>query len=160
MCVSSEGPHSSAGAEAAAMVVGASYGRDLAPDPTPKDAQISIRSGGPTRHVCEVSCLGAVSGPRSRNGGNRHFAPLCCPSGPTVTFGNLAKVAKSLPNPSWTLGVRFQWLGVPKVPLTHLVYTRCNYRTVGLAITSGEMSAWQGKSSQILDPPVAVLYTN
>ena len=64
MCVSSEGPHSSAGAEAAAMVVGASYERDLAPDPTPKDAQIRIRSGGPTRHVCEVSCLGVGSGPR------------------------------------------------------------------------------------------------
>ena len=64
--------HSSAGAEAAAMAVGACYERDLAPDPTPKDAQIRIRSGGPTRHVCEVSCLGVGSGPRSRNGGNRH----------------------------------------------------------------------------------------
>ena len=57
----------------------ACYERDL--PPTPKDAQIRIQSGGPTRHVCEVSCLGAGSGPRSRNGGNRHFSPLCCPSG-------------------------------------------------------------------------------
>ena len=63
-----EGPHSSAGAEATAMAVGACHERDLAPDPTPKDAQIRIRSGGPTRHVCEVSCLGVGSGPRSRNG--------------------------------------------------------------------------------------------
>mgnify|MGYP004274036279 CR=1 FL=1 len=31
---------------------------------------------------------------------------------------------------SWTLGVRFQWLGVPKVPLTHLVCTRSGYRAV------------------------------
>ena len=31
-------------------------------------------------------------------------------------------------------GVRFQWLGGPKVPLTHLVYTRRGYCTVGLAV--------------------------
>ena len=48
------------------MAVGACHERDLAPDPTAKDAQIRIRSGGHTRHVCEVSCLGVGSGPSQR----------------------------------------------------------------------------------------------
>ena len=34
---------------------------------------------------------------------------------------------------SWTLGVRFQWLGVPKTPFARLVYTRWAYCTVDLA---------------------------
>ena len=35
---------------------------------------------------------------------------------------------------SWTLGVRFQWLGVPKVPLAHLVYTRYTCSAAVLAV--------------------------
>ena len=54
--------------------------------------------------------------------------PSPCSSLDNAIFGIVIFAA------SWTLGVRFQWLGVPKVPLTLLVYTRCNYRTVGLAV--------------------------
>jgi hypothetical protein len=34
---------------------------------------------------------------------------------------------------SWTLGVRFQWPGVPKTPFARWNFTRCTYCTVGLA---------------------------
>ena len=54
---------------------------------------------------------------------------------------------------SWTLGVRVQWLGVPKVPLTDLVYTRCHYCTVGLSVRAARCQHGKGKSSQILDLP-------
>ena len=33
---------------------------------------------------------------------------------------------------SWTLGVRFQWPGVPKTSFARLGYTRCHYCTVGV----------------------------
>ena len=35
---------------------------------------------------------------------------------------------------SWALGVRFQWLGVPKTPFARLVDTRRHCLTVGLAV--------------------------
>ena len=88
-------PHSrlesSAGAGATAMAVGACHERDLAPDPTPKDAQIRIRSGGRTRHVCEVSCLGGGSWPRSRNGGNRHFLACAVPQLRTLQLNQTSR---------------------------------------------------------------------
>ena len=54
---------------------------------------------------------------------------------------------------SWTLGVRFQWPGVPKIPFARLVDTRRHCLTVGLAVRAARCQHGKGKSSQILDPP-------
>ena len=54
---------------------------------------------------------------------------------------------------SWTLGVRFQWPGVPKTPFARWVYTRCHYCTVGLSVRAARCQHGKGKSSQILDLP-------
>ena len=57
---------------------------------------------------------------------------------------------------SWTLGVRFQWLGVPKVPLAHLVYTRYTCSAAVLAVQPICPAWFEGKCCSQRIRPVGV----